>query len=69
MININIFNFIFRNSTKKELKKEFNKIEYEDNNFDKYKFASLMNYINKKYPNCPNSDYVKLLKKNQKSEL
>ncbi len=60
MFKINIFDLIFKNP---------NKTKPQNKGLDEYKFASLLDYINKKYPNCPNSDFVHLLKEQENNEL
>lgn len=49
----------------KENIKNKNKLsdEYEKEMFAQYRFAKKMAYIKLRYPNFPNSDYVRLLEK------
>ena len=52
----NVFNIL-------NLNKFISKKKEKDGNLESQKIASLVNYISHRYPNCPNSEYIRLLNK------
>ena len=59
LFDFNIFSSILKKDKKKEEIKE-------DELIAQYKFIRRMTYIKARYPNCPNSDYVRLLERMKK---
>lgn len=56
LFDFNIFNSILKKDKKKEEIKE-------DDLIAQYKFIRRMTYIKARYPNYPNSDYIRLLER------